>query len=425
MKLTIEDLKSQNLILFECISGSKAYNLNTKNSDTDIRGVFYLPKNEFYGFEYQAQISNETNDILYYEIGRFIELLLKNNPSCLEILATPEEYILYKSPLLDELNYNDFITSEVEKTFIGYALSQIKKAKGLNKKFLNPIDKIRKTVLDFCYIIDDNATPEEYILYKSPLLDELNYNDFITSEVEKTFIGYALSQIKKAKGLNKKFLNPIDKIRKTVLDFCYIIDDNKTISFADWMSSNSYKQEFCGLSKINHSKDLFALYYNEKLHYKGIVKDENNDDIRLSEIPKNEKAIAYFIFQKDEYSTYCKQYKEYWDWMKLRNEERYTTNIAHEKNYDSKNMMHTIRLLKVAKELVETGNLNVKRTEDRDELLAIKNGDFSYEEVIEKAENLQREIEEKSKLEFLPSKINSSKIEKFLINLRTKLYENN
>lgn len=354
MKLTIEDLKSQNLILFECISGSKAYNLATKNSDTDIRGVFYLPKNEFYGFEYQAQISNETNDILYYEIGRFIELLLKNNPSCLEILATPEEYILYKSPLLDELNYKDFITSEVEKTFVGYALSQIKKAKGLNKKFLNPIDKNRKIVLDFCYIIDDN----------------------------------------------------------------------KTISFADWLISNSYKQAFCGLSKINHSKDLFALYYSEKFNYKGIIKDEKNDDIRLSEIPKNEKPIAYFIFQKDEYSAYCKQYKEYWDWMKLRNEERYTTNIAHEKNYDSKNMMHTIRLLKVAKELVETGNLNVKRTEDRNELLAIKNGDFSYEEVIEKAENLQREIEEKSKLKRLPSEINSSKVEEFLINLRTKLYEN-
>ena len=51
--------------------------------------------------------------------------------------------------------------------------------------------------------------------------------------------------------------------------------------------------------------------------------------------------------------------------------------------------------------------------------------DFSYEEVIKKAENLQREIEEKSKLEFIPSKINSLKMEEFLINLRTKLYESN
>ena len=87
--------------------------------------------------------------------------------------------------------------------------------------------------------------------------------------------------------------------------------------------------------------------------------------------------------------------------------------------------MHTIRLLKVAKELVKTGKLNVKRTEDRDELLAIKNGKFSYEEVMKKAEILQQEIKEKSKLNFLPTEINSSEIEDFLINLRTKLYENN
>lgn len=144
MKLTIEDLKNKNLILFECISGSKAYNLATKNSDTDIRGVFYLPKKEFYSLDYQPQISNETNDIVYYEIGRFIELLLKNNPSCLEILATPDEFVLQKSDLMNELNYKDFVTNNIEKTFVGYALSQIKKAKGLNKKFLNPIDKEKR-----------------------------------------------------------------------------------------------------------------------------------------------------------------------------------------------------------------------------------------------------------------------------------------
>ena len=353
MKLTIEDLKNQNLILFECISGSKAYNLATKNSDTDIRGVFYLPKKEFYGLDYQPQISNETNDIVYYEIGRFIELLLKNNPSCLEILATPDEFVLQKSDLMNELNYKDFVTNNIEKTFVGYALSQIKKAKGLNKKFLNPIDKKRKTVLDFCFIIIEN----------------------------------------------------------------------KTISIKNWLTDNLLKQEYCGLSKINHTKDLFALYYNENLNYKGIIKNDSNDDVRLSEVPENEKPVAYFTFLKDEYSTYCKQYIEYWEWMELRNEDRYTTNIEHGKNYDSKNMMHTIRLLKVAKELLETGHLNVKRIDDREELLSIKNGDFTYEEVIKMANNLQKEIEKLAKMTQLKDEIDYSKIEKFLINLRTKLYE--
>ena len=109
--------------------------------------------------------------------------------------------------------------------------------------------------------------------------------------------------------------------------------------------------------------------------------------------------------------------------MELRNEDRYTTNIEHGKNYDSKNMTHTIRLLKVAKELLETGHLNVKRIDDHEELLSIKNGDFTYEEVIKMANNLQKEIEKLAKMTQLKDEIDYSKIEKFLINLRTKLYE--
>ena len=159
------------------------------------------------------------------------------------------------------------------------------------------------------------------------------------------------------------------------------------------------------------------------MNYKGIIKNDSNDDVRLSEVPENEKPVAYFTFLKDEYSTYCKQYIEYWEWMELRNEDRYTTNIEHGKNYDSKNMMHTIRLLKVAKELLETENLNVKRIDDREELLSIKNGDFTYEEVIKMANNLQKEIENLAKITQLKDEIDYSKIEKFLINLRTKLYE--
>jgi uncharacterized protein len=52
MGLTIAELKSRNLLLFTCISGSKAYGLDTANSDTDIRGVFVLPQHAYYGLHY-------------------------------------------------------------------------------------------------------------------------------------------------------------------------------------------------------------------------------------------------------------------------------------------------------------------------------------------------------------------------------------
>lgn len=42
--MTIEELKARDLIIYECISGSKAYGLDVPTSDTDIKGVFLLPK---------------------------------------------------------------------------------------------------------------------------------------------------------------------------------------------------------------------------------------------------------------------------------------------------------------------------------------------------------------------------------------------
>jgi hypothetical protein len=36
-----------------------------------------LPKDQFYGLQYIPQVSNETNDEVYYELGRFVELLIK------------------------------------------------------------------------------------------------------------------------------------------------------------------------------------------------------------------------------------------------------------------------------------------------------------------------------------------------------------
>lgn len=63
--MTIQDIKDKGLLLLECISGSNAYGLQTADSDTDLKGVFYLPKDAFYGWEYIPQISNETNDEVY------------------------------------------------------------------------------------------------------------------------------------------------------------------------------------------------------------------------------------------------------------------------------------------------------------------------------------------------------------------------
>ena len=67
------------------MSGSRAYGTNLPHSDTDLKGVFVLPEHQFYGLDYVSQVANETNDEVFYELRRFEELLLKNNPTVLEL----------------------------------------------------------------------------------------------------------------------------------------------------------------------------------------------------------------------------------------------------------------------------------------------------------------------------------------------------
>jgi len=76
-------------------------------------------------------------------------------------------------------------------------------------------------------------------------------------------------------------------------------------------------------------------------------------DLSLSSVDKNDAPVCHLFFKKYIFSKYCKEYKEHWDRVKNRNEERYKTTIKYGKKYDSKNMMHTFRLLDVAEPLLQ------------------------------------------------------------------------
>lgn len=350
--MTIETLKDENLLLLECVSGSRAYGLETGDSDWDLKGVFFLKKADFYGLERASQVADAKNDQVYTELGRFVELLLRNNPNMLELLATPPAAIRYRHPVMDELRPELFLSRRCKESFAGYAISQIRKARGYNKKVVNPMEGARKTVTDFCYVV---LGPQS---------------------------------------------QPLD----------------------DWLRDKGLRQEDCGLAAVPHARDLYALYVprpGERLY--GISSGPEANDVQRSAIPKGLTPAAHLAFSKDAYSVYCKDYKAYQDWLLARNETRYAGNQAHGKNYDAKNMMHTIRLLQVAEEILRDGRLNVRRP-NRDELLAIKRGEFSYETLLEMAETLMERIETAAQHSPLPEAPDESRVNAALVRMREKLY---
>ena len=167
-------------------------------------------------------------------------------------------------------------------------------------------------------------------------------------------------------------------------------------------------------------KDCYNLFYNEGLNYNGVAREKANE-VCLSSVPKSEAPITVLCFNVDGYSTYCKKYKEYWDWVGKRNEERYKSNISHSKNYDAKNMMHTFRLLHMAKEIGLNNEINVRRT-DRDFLLSIKNAEFEYDDLVSKAEKMKEKLNsiyENSKLIEKPS---LEKVNGLLYSMRDEFY---
>ncbi len=67
-------LKETDKLVFQAIVGSQSYGTSTPTSDIDYKGVYQQDNNDILGFKYKEQIT-VTDDEVYYEVKRFLELL--------------------------------------------------------------------------------------------------------------------------------------------------------------------------------------------------------------------------------------------------------------------------------------------------------------------------------------------------------------
>jgi hypothetical protein len=125
-------------------------------------------------------------------------------------------------------------------------------------------------------------------------------------------------------------------------------------------------------------------------------------------------------YNKDAYTCHCREYKEYQEWVEKRNQKRYSKAV--EAGYNQKNMCHCIRLLTMAKEISEGKGFNLWRTDDRDFLMGIKNGDYTYEYLIDYAEKLLKEVEENLPKCNLPDHVDKEYVSKLAGVLRKAYY---
>jgi len=85
------------------------------------------------------------------------------------------------------------------------------------------------------------------------------------------------------------------------------------------------------------------------------------------------------------------EWEQYRSWLNTRNPKRAALEAKF--GYDTKHGSHLVRLMKMCREILTQGKVIVKRTEDREELLAIKNhGIWSYEKLIEWSDTQEKEL---------------------------------
>ena len=366
--MTIKDIEEKGMIAYKYIAGSHSQNLNGPDSDEDFHGVYFAPIEAILGLgaDYQEEVSDEKHDETYHEFGKWMTLLSKGNPNALESLFIPENLVVGEvHPVIKEvLEHRDkFLSKEVVKSLSGYAFNQIKKARGLGKKIVNPVTE-RKDVLDFCYTFKNQGS--------QPIKEFLAEN-----HLDQRYCGLvSIPNMKDVYGVYYDFaaywkfenISPLDR----------------------WKSIKNFNDPVTNMDKINQRVEL-----KEFFKYSGIVYPEDiekSNEVRLSSIPKGEVPICFMTYNKDAYTCHCREYKEYQEWVEKRNQKRYSKAV--EAGYNQKNMCHCIRLLTMAKEISEGKGFNLWRTDDRDFLMGIKNGDYTYEYLIDYAEKLLKEVEE-------------------------------
>ena len=316
-------------------------------------------------------------------------------------------------------------------------------------------------------------TPSDKVLHFDPCLQPLwDIRDQILSKAcFKSFSGYAHDQLMKARGKNKKIsINPEEvKVRKTPIDFCYVIrpDGGGTINLRAWLNERGLKQEHCGLAHIQPGKGMYYLYYNwgedkessvrnymktqypkevpwitgwyykkelenlkkvagEAITYRGIIskKEEEGTQLRLTSIPKADQSrgpLCIFQYNQDAFEQHCRRYKEYWEWVDKRNKDRFVIDSEH--GFNAKNLSHCYRLMVQGLEIAQGKGLILdRRGIDADLLMDIKNHKMTYDEIMALCEEKKAEMEkafETSTIRDLPP---IDKLEEILLEIRSKHY---
>lgn len=201
---------------------------------------------------------------------------------------------------------------------------------------------------------------------------------FLSKKAKFTFSGYAFAQLKRIKTHRKWLLDP-PKAPPARKDF--------------------------GLSEtVKVSKSELGAY------------DSMVDQNMQFDLPNN--VIELFTKEKA-YQAAKMQYDQYLNWLKTRNPAR--AELESKFGYDTKHGMHLCRLQMMAIKILRNHQVQVKWSgAEREQLMNIRLGLVSYDELVERSEQFELMCNELYETSTLQREPNRNKLSEFIVDLTTR-----
>lgn len=360
----------------------------------------------------QLPFDNE-DDMTLYEIEKFLDLSIKNNPNIFDILFVPKEKIIYCNKKGVELikNRHLFLSQIVKDTFVKYAENQLARIKS-HKKYLVKYPKIHLVQEKIELALKNKDIDHNFI--------SVNFSGFIANALttQKEKVSNVISYEEFAKKYSDHLISSKELLlykRPNLIDYTFPktlrgenIDMNKLIynsntnialNVNDKNSLNTqevkditvrdFLLKYATFRPISKTQlNIFTLYeLNDKNVYKnGIYTNEG----KLKANPP--EKIGDFVFQISVDEMVHKKdvdaIDKLWEWKSNRNEKR--SDLEKHYGYDVKHALHLYRLILKAIEILKTEDYVPSLSgSDLKECLNIRDGKIKYEDLIIKIESIK------------------------------------
>lgn len=244
---------------------------------------------------------------------------------------------------------------------------------------------------------------------------------FVSKKCKHTMAGYAFQQLKRIK-THRQWLLEGEIEKPTREDFKLpegrkLIPDHQQLEIEaqiknkidEWTIDTTGMEPSAQIEfKNNLSQVLLDMKLNSEEFHIYAARSLGLDD-NLTEAFQKERA----------YKNALKHYKDREIWKKERNKVRFE--LEEKFSFDTKHGMHLVRLYLSCIEMLKTHTITVKRP-DAEFLLSIRNGAWSYDELIEWASKKDEELNELYKTSTLRHEPNRVEINNWLINTQTTFY---